>query len=177
MLSRASIATVLFAATLVAAGPAPSQEVDLLTPAPESVAGQLDRLNRTLTRIAELLERHIEGQRQEVSLKRLELATRRVETLESELARARSDLTSLEDNGYFVRSELETLASQAERSDPESLPALEDQVQETERTLRLVEERVKQRVQRILELENELTRRRQDLEALQDRLDRELEGL
>lgn len=177
MLSQRSIAAVALAAGFLAAAPAWTQEEIARPPASDSVAGQLDRLNRTLARIAELLERQVQGQRLELSLQSVELAGRRVETIESDLARARSERTGLEDNRHQVRSVLETLASQVERSDPESLATLEERSREMERTLELLEVRIKERNLRSLELENELERRRRDLEVLQDWLAREVEAL
>jgi ATP/maltotriose-dependent transcriptional regulator MalT len=48
---------------------------------------------------------------------------------------------------------------------------------EAERGLKHLDTRIAETDARILEVENELARRSGDLQALQDRLDRELDGL
>lgn len=177
MLHPGRTVAALLAAGFLAVTPAMGQETEARPPDGGSVADQLDRLNATLTRIAELLERQAEGQRLDLSLQRVELASRRVDSVETELARARSERSSLQDNLYMMNVQLETLASQAERSDPEALPTVEEEVRQTEHAMELLEARLKEREQSVLELENELARRQRDLEILQDRLDRELEGM
>ena len=171
------IVAALLAAGFLAVPPVAGRETEAAPPDRGSVADQLDRLNATLARIAELLERQAEGQRLELALKRVELANRRVESVEAELANTRSQRSSLQDNLSMVDAELESLASQAERSEPDDLPAVEEQVREAQRAMEILKGRMEDRDRSILELENELARRRRDLEVLQDRLDRELDGL
>jgi chromosome segregation ATPase len=145
--------------------------------APAGVAAELQLLNSTLARIAALLERQLEGQRLDLRLKRLEVASRLVESLEDELARARSSRTSLADERFGMQSRLEMMATEVEQSDSDSLPMYEAMTRQAERHMKLLDTRLAELDARILELENELTRRRDDLQALQDRLDRELDGL
>jgi septal ring factor EnvC (AmiA/AmiB activator) len=60
---------------------------------------------------------------------------------------------------------------------PEHLREVERMLDETQRMLVRLQDQREAQDRRILELENELTRRRADLQALQDRLDRQLDGL
>ncbi|HLE85290.1 MAG TPA: hypothetical protein VJG13_13200, partial [Thermoanaerobaculia bacterium] len=60
---------------------------------------------------------------------------------------------------------------------PDSLPMLEVMTRQVESHLERLDAQIAEADARILELENELTRRRQDIQALEDRLDRELDGL
>jgi predicted nucleic acid-binding Zn-ribbon protein len=76
-----------------------------------------------------------------------------------------------------MRSRLETLDTEVELSEPASLPAYEAMVRQLEQGVKHVETRITEMDARILEVENELVRRRGDFQALQDRLDRELDGL
>lgn len=145
--------------------------------APAGLAAELQLLNSTLARIAALLERQLEGQRLDLRLKRLEVASRQVESLEDDLARARSSRTSLADQRFQMQSRLEMMSTEVDQSSSEALPMYEAMTREIERHLKLLDTRVAELDARILELENELTRRRDDLQALQDRLDRELDGL
>jgi chromosome segregation ATPase len=168
----------LLTSTLYAAAGVRAQEPSPEAPAePAGVATELQRLNATLTRIATLLERQLEGQRLDLRLKRLEVASRRVESLEDDLARARSSRTSLADERFGMQSRLEMMATEVEQSDSDSLPMYEAMTRQAERQMKLLDTRLAELDARILELENELTRRRDDLQALQDRLDRELDGL
>lgn len=145
--------------------------------APAGVAAELQLLNSTLARIAALLERQLEGQRLDLRLKRLEVASRRVDALEDDLSRARSSRTSLADERFGMQSRLEMMATEVEQSDSDSLPMYEAMTRQAERQMKLLDTRLAELDARILELENELTRHRDDLQAFQDRLDRELDGL
>ena len=144
---------------------------------PAAVATELQRLNDTLGRIANLLERQLQGQALDLQLKRLEVASRRVDALEDDLARVRSSRTSLSDQRMQMQSRLEGLAADVEEADPEALRRYETMLREAERIMEHFEGRIAELDARILELENELTGRRSDLQALEDRLDRELDGL
>jgi chromosome segregation ATPase len=144
---------------------------------PAAVAAEIQRLNTTLARIVTLLERQIEGQRLDLELKRLEVASRRVDALEEDLARARSSRTGLANERFGMESRLETLPAEVDQANPDSLPMLEVMTRQVESHLERLDAQIAEADARILELENELTRRRQDIQALEDRLDRELDGL
>jgi chromosome segregation ATPase len=144
---------------------------------PAAVAAELGRLNATLERIAGLLERQLQGQRLDLMLKRVDGASRQVDALEGELGRLRSGRSSLVDERFRMQSRLEAMVTEVEHSDPEALPAYEAMSREAERGLKHLDTRIAETDARILELENELARRSGDLQALQDRLDRELDGL
>lgn len=177
MPSRSSISALMLLACLLSTSPASAQDPNRPQPSPDAVGEQLDRLNRTLSRIAELLERQIEGQRLELGLQRVELANRRVGALESALTQARSERTRVAEEQARLRSFLDSLADQIDRGDSSSLHALEAESRQVGARLETLEPRGQELDQRILELGNELTRRRRELEALEDRLDRALEGL
>lgn len=160
--------------------PGPDQPAAEEAP-PEAVASELARLNRTLSRIVELLERQTEGQRLDLALKRLEVESDRVSALEEELRRAESSKQSLEDEEFMLRTRFSSLAAEVEQAETETsveqLRFLEQQAAQAERMLDRIASQVEEKERRILELQNELTRRRSDLQALQDRLDRQLEGM
>lgn len=149
-------------------------------PAP-TVEEQLARLNSTLARIAELLERQVEGQSLDLALKRVQFGSGRVETLERDLRNAEDRRSSLSDEQYRIRSRLEMMAGEFEDLSPEQLegrrPMYEQMIGQAERELEILDARLLETEQRIIDLENELTRRRDDLRAIQDQLDRELAGL
>lgn len=171
-----SLLVVLIASSpTVAAQPDPPDQEP--TAEPIAVAAQLGRLNTTLERIAGLLEQQLQGQRLDLMLKRVDVASRQVDSLEGELARLRSGRSSLTDERFRMQSRLEELAMEVEHSDPEALPAYEAMTREAERLLKHLDTRIGEMDARILEAENELARHWGDLQALQDRLDRELDGL
>jgi len=151
-------------------------------PPPERTVGErLDQLNGTLTRIAELLERQVEGQRLDLALKRVQFGSERVETLERDLRNAEDRRSSLSDEQYRIRSRLEMMAGELEEMSPEDLegrrPMYEQMIGQAERELEILDTRIVETEQRIIDLEAELTRRRDDLRSIQDQLDRELAGL
>lgn len=163
------------------AGQEPSPPPGSSAEAPGDVQDQLARLNRTLERIAGLLERQVEGQRLDLTLKRLELGNQRIRTLESELRSAEEKKRSLEDRQYEVQSRLKMFEDELERMEPEQIEdnrgSFTIMVGQAERELDVIEARLQETRQRILELENEVTRRRDDLRSLQDGLDRKLGGM
>ncbi|MFP3940338.1 MAG: hypothetical protein ACLF0P_08525 [Thermoanaerobaculia bacterium] len=144
---------------------------------PFAVASELQRLNSTLDRIATLLDRQLEGQALDLQLKRLEVASRRVDSLEEDLSRVRSSREGLTDERMRVETHLEHLAVEVEEADSEELPELEVSLRQAQRMMDRLESRTSELDARILALENELTGRRSDLQALEDQLDRELAGL
>ena len=144
---------------------------------PSPVATELQRLNTTLDRIATLLERQLESQALDLQLKRLEVASRRVDALEGDLSRVRSSRESLTEERMRVEAHLEHLAVEVEAADSEELPEFEVMLRNAQRMMERLETRTSELDARILALENELTGRRSDLQALEDRLDRELAGL
>jgi len=175
-LAAASLLAVLIASPPgAAAEPQPPAQEPAVEPA--AVAAELGQLNATLQRIAGLLERQLQGQRLDLMLKRVEVASRQVNSLEGELGRLQSNRTSLADEHFGMRSRLETLDTEVELSEPASLPAYEAMIRQIEQGLKHMETRISEMDARILEVENELVRRRGDLQALQDRLDRDLDGL
>jgi chromosome segregation ATPase len=176
----ARLATALLLALLAVPVEATAQPRSSLQEAsvePASVAAELGRLNVTLERIAGLLERQLQGQRLDLMLKRVDGASRQVDGLEGELGRLRSGRSSLVDERFRMQSRLEAMVTEVEHSDPEALPAYEAMSREAERGLKHLDTRIAETDARILEVENELARRSGDLQALQDRLDRELDGL
>jgi len=151
-------------------------------PPPELTVGErLDQLNSTLERIAELLERQVESQRLDLALKRVQFGSVRVETLERDLRSAEDRRSSLSDEQYRIRSRLEMMAGELEEVSPENLegrrPMYEQMIGQAERELEILDTRIVETEQRIIDLEAELTRRRDDLRSIQDQLDRELAGL
>jgi chromosome segregation ATPase len=171
-------AALLLTSTLCAAAGVRAQEPSPEAPAePAGVAAELQRLNASLARIASLLERQLEGQRLDLKLQRLEVASRRLDALEGDLARARSSRTSLADERFGMQSRLEMMSTEVERSDSDALPMYEAMTRGAERQMKLLDARIAELDARIAELENELRGRRADLQALEDRLDRELDGL
>lgn len=144
---------------------------------PPAVAAELQYLNETLNRIATLLERQLEGQALDLQLKRLEVASRRVDSLEEDLSRVRSSREGLTEERMRVETRLEHLAVRVEDADSEDLPEFEVALRQSQRMMDRLESRTSELDARILALENELTGRRSDLQALEDQLDRALAGL
>jgi chromosome segregation ATPase len=172
--------TILFAAALATllsfAAPLHSQPEEPAPPEQVSPQEELRRLNATLREIADLLRQHLERQETDVFLRRLDLSYQRLAPLENELRSARSEKEG-------VAAEMENMAHM--------LAAAEEQIEQessvlegddgSQRMKREIEARVEQLKRRewqleqqIVELENRLARRLEDVQALEEWIDERL---
>ncbi len=152
---------------------------DQAQPAP-TIEGELARLNRTLERIVGLLERQVEGQQLELTMRRIEVASSLSRSLAEELRRAREQRAAHEEERTRVQGRLASLAEAIESGDesvfgtsPAQLKQYTDQMG---LELKLATDRIRDLDLRIAELENELASRRQEIRAWQDLVDRRLGG-
>jgi chromosome segregation ATPase len=147
---------------------------------PTTVQEELARLNRTMSRIVELLEREAEDRRLGLVLERVELESDRVADLEAELRRLESAKRSLENERFQIQSHLESLADQLEEAaletPREALRSLESAASGAERMLERLADQISEVEGRLAQTETELSSRRRDLQALRDRVDRALQG-
>jgi hypothetical protein len=85
------------------------------------------------TEIRTVVECVGEGQRLDLMLQRVDVASRQVGTLEGELSGLRSRRTSLVDERFGLQSRLEAMAAEVDASDPESLPVYEAMARQAKR--------------------------------------------
>ncbi len=176
----------VFLAVPLAAGqppapaPVPPSTQPAAAPPPATVPDQLARLNQTLEHIAQLLERQNDGQKLDLLLRRVEVGSRRVSSLEQQLDKAQSDKRSMEDTSYRMRSQLAAMKTRVEGLSPDEQAAnqstFEAGMKNMEDEAKLADLRVQQATQRVLDLQGELDGQKQDLQALQNLLDRKLQG-
>ena len=164
----------LAAALALAAAAAPAQSPPPAAPP----AAEWEAFGEQLERIADLLERHLQGRKLDLLTRRLEVATLRMAPLQEELARARGNREGL----AAERAELdERIESTADQISSGALDVPPEQVEmfsaEMERRLGRVIAQMRELDDRIAQLEVELAERQRELDDWQDYFDRELSGL
>lgn len=126
------------------------------------VESELQAINASLRRLVALLEIQVENQKTQLAVQRLDLARRDIVDRERELHDARVSRDSDAEQLVRLEESLETLPRVAEDSEMD-----DTELEMTLRHLTLELESAKQRVwrldQRILDLEGELVRAREDL--------------
>lgn len=168
-----SLALLLAIATPVAA-----QSTGGIDPAVE-VAAQLSQLNATLMEVQALLERQLETQTLDLVLKRSQLASAEVGRLDAQLRRAVERRDSLEEEQVHLEVRAENLEDAYRRSSEDG-PSMQE-VEMMQRNVRiqraLIEERLSNIAAEVVDLENRLERKREDLQSWQELLDRRLAGM
>ncbi len=176
-MKRTSIAAAGVLLTLLLVPVAASQEE---SPAADetSLGSELKSLNETMRQIADLLRRHLETNEVDVYLKRLELGRQKLAPTESELRSAKSRREGVEDERKSLAAMLSNLEEESDREDVSALDDSEDQNARMRRELETHLERLKDKSwdleQKIIVLENELARQKEDVEALEAWIDERL---
>lgn len=162
------IALVVFAAITAAQPPAaPSEQAEL--------AEQLERLNRTLERIAESLTRQ---SKLDLVVRRIELGADRVASLEKKLDAARAERTSLADERERTVENRDSLRREVERGVLEATSAqLDAATARMDAEIRRISDRLRELGGQIADLENRLVEQRTDHEEWQAYLDKLIDAL
>ncbi len=129
--------------------------------------------------IADLLRRQLETSEGDVYLKRLELGRQKLAPTESELRSAKSRREGVEDEQKSLAAMLSNLEEQeSDREDVLVPDGTEDQNARMQRELETHLERLRDKSweldQKIITLENELARQKEDVEALEAWIDERL---
>jgi chromosome segregation ATPase len=172
--------TILFAAALATllsfAAPLHSQPEESAPPEEVSPQEELRRLNATLREIADLLRQHLERQETDVFLRRLDLSYQRLAPLENELRSARSEKEGVAAEAENLASMLASAEEQIEQES--SVLEVDDGSQRMKREIEARVEQLRRREwqleQQIVELENRLARRLEDVQALEEWIDERL---
>ncbi len=152
--------------------PVPAQDAPTAS-AEDAYGRELVRLNRSLEEIVALLKRSVEHQELDLLIQRVELAVRRLTSMEEELGRLRNSLEGVEEERLTMEAVREHL--EAER-DPnaEDADAFEQQMEELDFRLKLLKDQSWKREQRALDLEGKISTLLEDIEALESALDERL---
>jgi chromosome segregation ATPase len=163
---------------VLAAAPAAAE-----TPAPADPAARLVQevgaLNRNLERVANLLEEFLAKQEMDMLMKRIEFKSRRLSPLEQELRTARKERSNREEERSHLQMQMEemerVLEAQeregAEESDADWAPGTKVRMETRMTYLRDAMDALDLR---IMELENDLASRREEIEGWEEYLDREI---
>lgn len=163
---------------VVVAAPAAAE-----TPAPADPAARLVQevgaLNRNLERVATLLEEFLAKQEMDMLMKRIEFKSRRLSPLEQELRDARQERSRREEERSSLRVQLEEMERALEDEETEGAGA--PHIEWTPTTKALMETRMtflRDALDaldlRIMELENDLASRREEIEGWEEFLDKEM---
>ncbi len=168
---RAAAAFVLLPAALLTAAVAPPPP-PAADPAP--LVDELADLNRSVDRLAGLLERLIQHQRVDLLIKRIELRDRRIEPMQRRVRSLESDVESAESE---IR-QLETMGEQFEQQRREELREgtglgesdAQRMRNELELMLKVQNERLDEARRRLRAAEDELAENREDIVVLDELL-------
>ncbi len=140
----------------------------------QSIQLELADLNESLDELVALLRSHLEGQRFELMVQRMDVVQRGLAVKERELEDLREQRASLKAEVEQTQTRLDTVGE-----DPAQLGISEEQVDgvlaEWERQLKVMADQVWRLDQRIITLESQVTRQREDLRAWEKAVDEELQ--
>ena len=144
-------------------------------PVAAEVPAQLAKLNQTLTEIADLLERNLEGQRLGLVMARIQLSSGRSARAEEQLGTARATRADLQNQKAKMEGQLQIFADRLDMGQVD-MPAedIETMADESALQLELLKRRIENLDREIIELENAMTRYQQDLDDWQSLIDRHL---
>ncbi len=172
--ASAALLAVLGAAAFLS--PALAQEP--ATASATTLEQELTQLNQTMREIAELMRTYIARQEVDMILKRIELHRRYLNPLEEELRRTRSTKENMEEeiermSAMIIEMEEQIAREDSDGLDPADSPARQA-IDRMELHLKLTKDRQWTLEQRVLSLENDLSSRRQEMEALEEIADEQL---
>lgn len=144
-------------------------------PIEAEVPVQLARLNQTLSEIADLLERNVEGQRLGLVMARIQLSSERSARAEEQRATARATRADLQNQKAKMEGQLQIFAERMDMGQVD-MPAeqIEAMADESALQFKLLEGRIKALDREIIELENALSRYQRDQNDWQALIDRRL---
>jgi chromosome segregation ATPase len=152
-------------------------------PAPDDagLSVELRRLDATLGRLVQLLERQLESGNAAVLMQRVQLMTSRMAPLEQELRAARSEqeghqgeLEDLELAALSLESQMERETEEGQIEEEQARGLLEQQRQVFDARKKQIEDRLWAAQQRVIGLEQRLDARRTEIETWEGEIDRAL---
>ena len=146
---------------------------------PKRIAQHLASIDETMTEMHELLERQLETQTLDLLLKRAQLASAEVARIDRTLRRSTEKRTSLDAERRQLEFRVEAV-EELQRSRREEGPSdieLENRIRHLRNSIEVTEEALETVDSEIVDLSARLDRKRQDLEAWQEILDRRLSGV
>ena len=136
---------------------------------------QLDRLNKNIERIANLLEQSLAGQHLDLLMQRVEVGATRLAVAEKNLRDAQTTRSSLDDERLEIEARLTQMAEGLDSGALDMpLEELEHYTRELDLQLQLLEDRLKDADREIFALESEVMRQREHIRDWQNYIDDEL---
>jgi chromosome segregation ATPase len=167
---RTTILALLFGFT-VASGQSPDAKVSL------DLSTEIAKLNKAVREIADLLAKQTEGQKVELLMKRVELASSKLSQLEQRESSLQSEKMNIEDQAYRLVTEMKLIQDRVPASPDESQRLdLETTLARGEAEGKRLADRVQSLSQQIGDVENQLTAQREELKTWQQVVDRSLGG-
>jgi chromosome segregation ATPase len=139
------------------------------------VSTELAKLNKAVREIADLLAKQTKGQKVDLLMKRLELASSKIGQLEQRERSLQSEKTNAEDETNRIETELKLIQTQADTAASESQrPDLAATLARGEVELKRLADRIQSISQEIGDIENVLATQREELKGWQQVVDRTL---
>ena len=135
-------------------------------------------LNRTMQEIASLLREQLKKQQADVLMKRMEISGRALSTQEQELRGVVAERGTITDGLKEIQARIEQLKDDDGREAPPGVRRPENGLARERFELELREKLLKDRLaasdQRVIELENDVARRRDEIKAWEELIDAQL---
>lgn len=165
---------VLAVAAVLAAGSPPQAE----PPTDQELVEEVRKLNGTLERMGILLEDFLDRQRVDMLMKRIEIKSRRLAPMEEELRQVRTRRESLQEEVKMIRMELERFEGDAEDPDNPDREASKELARQMRAQLEpraeMVQDSIGDLDLRIVEMETAILSRRDEIQAWEELVDKEL---
>jgi hypothetical protein len=136
---------------------------------------QLERLNKNIERIADLLEQSLAGQHLDLLMQRVEVGASRLAVAEKNLRDAQATRSALDDEKLEIEARLAQMAEALDSGTVDMpLEELERYTRELDLRLQLLKDRLRDADREIFGLESEVIRQREHIRDWQDYIDEEL---
>jgi hypothetical protein len=140
-----------------------------------ALQAQLERLNKNIERIADLLEQSLAGQHLDLLMQRVEVGAGRLAVAEKSLRDAQATRSALDDEKLEIEARLAQMAEGLDSGTLDMpLEELEHYTRELDLQLQLLKERLKDADREIFGLESEVMRQREHIRDWQNYIDDEL---
>jgi chromosome segregation ATPase len=146
-------------------------------PEPPTLQTQLAALNATMVRIAELLERQIEGQKIELVMARVTINLDRMQRTEDQLRAAETERTSLEDAKERLQLEQQSYFASLEAAKDLPIDELNRARDQFDASSKRLETKLRDANRRVADLQSQLVTQQAEVQEWQDFADRLLGGL
>ena len=177
MIHRTALVVALVAAGVLAPGGTALSQQAPPDPAPD-LATSLMELNHSMKEIASLLQQQLDNQKADLLMKRMDISARALATQEQLLRAAVSERDSLSDQMTELRARADQMRAELDKETPVGSHSRKEELDRLESELELRQGLIKERLatadQKVMQLENDVSRFRDEIRAWQELVDARL---